>query len=367
MGFESGSASFRVFYAPGGQPGDCLERFARCAAPPLDKLGSDPISGWVTGRHLLDRDIREETAIMAGFLRLTLMKAERKIPESLLRAECKMEEFAEMAAKGVATLDRGTRAEIKRSVTERLFPNMPPTLTGIPLVWKNDADQLYAGALSEKQNDALLIAFQQAVSQPLVPMTPAAAAMRRKQIDVRVLGPTSFSPEFEHELMGGETIGEDFLTWLWFFSEARGGIARIPDIGEFGVMLEGPLLFFRDGDGAHETQLRNGMPLVSSEAKTALLSGKKLRRAKLTLALGDASWTVSFDAREFIFRGLKPPKAQPMDAISRFEQRMFSIRTFTDALLGFYDRFLDERTDADAWSKTVAEIHKWVADRQGRA
>lgn len=81
MGFESGAISFRAFYLPGGMPEDFVARFARHAAPPVDRLGRDPVSGWVTGRHLLDRFIEEDTAIVAGYPRLTLMKAEKKIPE----------------------------------------------------------------------------------------------------------------------------------------------------------------------------------------------------------------------------------------------------------------------------------------------
>ena len=52
-------------------------------------------------------------------------------------------------------------------------------------------------------------------------------------------------------------------------------------------MLEGPLTFFREGEGAHEAVLRKGTPLNSREAGTALYCGKKLKRAKLVLAEGD--------------------------------------------------------------------------------
>ncbi|MBN1673769.1 MAG: hypothetical protein JXR37_22165 [Kiritimatiellae bacterium] len=365
MGFESGALGFRIFYVPDGVPDDFIKRFARHAAPPIEKLGVDPIHGWVTGRHLLDRQIEEDTAMVAGYLRVTLMKAERKIPESLLHAECRMAELAELEARGAATLDRAARLEIKRSVMERLFPTMPPTLTGIPLAWLPDSDALYAGAMSDKQVDALQIAWQKTLGTPLIALSPATAAIKRKQVDVRDLRPTSLSPECEDDTMG-DALGEDFLTWLWFFAEARGGLLKVGDAGQYAVMVEGPLVFFREAEGAHVTLLRQGMPLVSTEAKTALLSGKKLKCARVCFALGDATWSVTLDADEFVFRGYKPPKAPPVDPVSRFQQRMISLKLFTEAFLGFFDRFLDERVDPGRWRKTRGEIHAWVSGRKTR-
>jgi len=46
---------------------------------------------------------------------------------------------------------------------------------------------------------------------------------------------------------------------------------------------------------------------VSAEAKTALLSGKKLRCAKLMLALPDEAWSCSFDVQTFVVRSLNLP------------------------------------------------------------
>ena len=155
MSFESGSISFRAFYLAQPLPRNVLEKFASRAAPPITTLGEEPIRGWVTGRHLLDNRIEKETAYYAGYLRLTLMKAERKIPESLLRAECRMEELARMQAENRAELDRRTRSEIRQEISNRLLPKMPPTLHGMSLVHMPETDLVYAEAVSDKQLDAL--------------------------------------------------------------------------------------------------------------------------------------------------------------------------------------------------------------------
>ena len=365
MGFESGVVSLTMYYLPNGLPQDYVDRFAARALPPVDTLGSEAIHGWVTGRHLLDSNINEETAHVANRPRLTLAKAERKIPDALLRAHTRMEELSALTADGREFLDRKTRSEIRGQVTERLLPTMPPTLTGIPIAYIPSSRVLYAGATSDKQIDALTLALREALGVDPVPVTPETAALKRSNITVRNLPATSFSPECDDELAGG-TPGCDFLTWLWFFFEERGGMLGGGETS-YAVMIEGPLVFYMEGSGAHLTVLRDGAPLVASEAKAALLGGKKLRRARVTLARGEESWTATVDADTFVFRGVKLPKGEALDAVSRFEERMMSLERMREGFLTFYDRFVAERTNPATWSETRAAIHAWVSGRIAKA
>lgn len=365
MSFESGSMTFRMFYLPQRFPSDYVEKFAARCAPPLKVLGDSPLRGWVTGRHLLDSNINHDTAFYAGYLRLSMMKAERKIPESLLKAECRMEELARMQAENRAELDRKTRSEIRKEIEARLLPTMPPQLKGMALVHQPDSDFLFCEATSDKQMEALEASFRETMGFGLIPVSPQYAAARRLKYDIRDYTPTSFSPDCEDESVGNSP-GQDFLTWLWFYSEARGGIMKIPSGNDFAIMIEGPLTFVLEGQGAHETVLRRGSPAISAEAKIALLSGKKLRKARLLLARGQDTWQVSLDADQFVFRGLKLPEGEKLEPVSRFQERMTSLSTFTTAFLEIFDRFMKERTDEKAWEKTRGEIHRWVSERTAK-
>ena len=363
MGFESGSISFRTFYLSSRLPEDHLQRFLRHAAPPLDSIGKDPVQGWVTGRHLLDRNLTETTAYLGGYLRLALMKAERKIPMPLMRAEVMMEEIATLQASGEEMLPRAERTRIRKEITERLLPEMPPQLSGIPMVCGKQDDFLFAAAMSDKQMDSLTMAFNQAVGIELVPVTPETASLKRKQFSTRQLSPTSFSPECPDD-EAPDAIGMDFLTWLFYFCEECGGEISTGQ-GEFGVMLEGPLLFYKEGNGAHEIRLNRGAPLRGLEGNTALRAGKKLRRARVVLVRGDEQWSAEVDGIDFGMRGLKMPKVNPMDAASVFQERVISIRTYVSSLLALYDRFIDERRDPKNWNRVKGEIQNWVMNREG--
>jgi hypothetical protein len=123
--------------------------------------------------------------------------------------------------------------------------------------------------------------------------------------------------------------------------------------------------FFREGQGAHVAVLRKGEPLLSREAGTALYCGKKLKRAKLTLARGDKQWTVFVDA-DFGFRGLKLPPGDQPDYAGRFQERALAIETLLEAFMTLYDRFLEVRCQAGVWGKTITSMRAWVARRAGR-
>jgi hypothetical protein len=362
VSFESGSVSCRMFFVPRALPDDAVERFASQCAPALESLKDVPIQGWVGGRHLLDRMIQEDNAYYGGYLRLSLMQAERKIPPALLKAEQTMEELAQMQATGSPALSRKVRAEIKQSIVDRLLPNMPPQLKGIQFVYDHTEQIIYADCVSEKQLDAFQIHFARAIGFALQPAMPDSAAMRLCNEDIQDWPPSSFTPDVDDSDASSHP-GEEFLTWLWFVAEQeRGGFDL--DGQAVAVMIEGPLMFCMEGDGAHVTVLRKGSPLVSAEAKTSLMSGKKLSQAKLTLTVNDQAWVCTFDAREFVVRGLKLPDIERMDPISRFQERIRLMNEFRRFLLGAYTMFVKRRADASQWSNEVARIRQWVQDRR---
>ncbi len=361
---KSGSISCRMLLMPAALAEGHAAQFAKQALPAIDTLGASRIAGWVTNRHLLDRHITEDTAHYGGYLLLDLVTAERRIPGALFKTECKMEELAQLAASGYERLTARARSEIRESVTSRLLPTMPAQLQATPCVAELNGQRLWTGAMSDVQAENFAQQFGRCTGSSPVPMTPETAAARRK-IDVRQWDLACFSPEAEGEPVS-DRVGHDFLTWFWFIAEARRGIVQIPELGEFGLMIEGPLVFVMDGGGAHVVRLDKGEPRVSAEAKSALLAGKKLKRAKITFARGKEMWSCALEADTFAFRGLKLPQTEQLDACSRFQDRMRLLETFSDAFYGLFDQFAAERNDAARWPETVKDMRKWVAGRYSR-
>ena len=366
MGFEKGSLSFRMFFASRDLGVEDVDKFAAQALPPLDTLVEEEVHGWVAGRHLLDRNVTEETAFLGGYLRLTLTQAKKKVPTSLLQAECAVEEMAVMEAEEKQYLNQTQRSEIKKEVKERLLPDMPPQLKGIDFVFDERSHMIYASATSEKQVDAFVLSLMQTTGCSAPPADPETIAERTEGIDVQGWPPASFSGELEDGMCDG-SAGREFLMWLWFCSEMRGGLENIPDVGEIAFMVEDPLTFVMEGKGAHEITLKKGQPMISAELKSALTSGKKLKKAKVQFVRGEEAWAFTFDADEFIFRSLKLPQTETFDRVGKFQERMVLLETFRQTFFHLYGKFIQERNDSKAWKETKEQMRKWVADRPAQA
>ncbi len=363
MPFENGSVSFRIYDLPQALPEDVVDCFAQHAALPID-ASMEQSCGWVTGRHLLDNDIRPETAMFAGYLCLTLRVTERKVPSTLLQAECKMEELAIMSADGRDYLRAQERKEIKRMVTERLLPDMPPQIKGYPMVCHPEGPFIYSGALSQAQNDLFTGHFIKATKITAFPCTPEKAAMTVSKIDHRHFTPASFSPRIDDAAMD-VTLGRDFLTWLLYKMDNEPDLT-LADGTAVSLLIEGPLTFVHEeGKGAHVTVLRKGEPVSSAETGTCLINGKKLKVAKLALSLSEeAIWQCTLDADEFIFKGVKlPDPEEGLDRFSRFQDRIMNLDKFRELFFGLFDLFLKERIDPPQWSRTRKAMREWVEQR----
>jgi hypothetical protein len=366
MPFDQGNITFRICTLPQSLPKDALERFAAEAAPSLEFLRDEPQWGWVSPRHLLDRRIDEQTAISGGYLHLCLRQAERKIPAALLRAECRMAELTRMEENNSEHLNRKERKTIKEEVIERLLPQMPPQLSGIYFTVDPSENLLYVSAVSQKQLDMFLGLFCKTIGFEPIPLLPDIVAADMAGINPDVVPPLNFSPELPDGAASG-TLGQNFLTWLWFFQEKRDGVLPQSKLGEFSFMVDGPLVFVAEGAGAYESSIRKGMPTLSAEAKAALTVGKKLKQAKIILARGRGEeWSVGLDADEFIFRGLKLPEGEAMDPGSIFEERMTNIYIFQTVFFALFRRFLEEFSDAGKVAAFQLEAKQWVKERAGR-
>ena len=102
---------------------------------------------------------------------------------------------------------------------------------------------------------------------------------------------------------------------------------------------------------------------MSAEAKAAQAVGKKLRKAKILMARGDAEkWTFTFDADSFTFSGLSLPETESMEVNTRFEERVISLNIFQTAFEAYFRKFAEDIMSGKPG--VVKDIVKWAADRE---
>ncbi len=358
MPFDRGSFSLSIFKLTQDLPDNALELFNSSNAGKLDEVKDEPQVGWVSGRHLLERRIDDETAFLGGYIYLNLRTALRKIPAALLKAETKMEELAYIKATGNPDVPRKAKKEIKETIIENRLPQMVPTISGIPIVVDQNDNTLYAGATSIRQIDTLLGFINDTLKIAPIQIT-AEELMIEEKINPRDFQGFSFTDNEPDDY----TPGRDFLTWLWYFSEEEGGEVEVKGYEKFAMMIDGPLSFIADGQGALESVVRKGNPLKSAEARAALNVGKKLKKAKIIFCRADEIWSAGFDADNFTFSSVSLPEGEEMDYASRFAERINNLHIFTKVFKSFFNRFITQTQESD-WPSKLEKIKNWVKNRE---
>jgi recombination associated protein RdgC len=366
MPFDNGTVTLTIFRLPMDLPENVLELLHAARAGMLDSVKDEPVYGWVSGRHLLESDINEETAICGGHIYVNLRKAERKIPTQLMTAICRREELVYMQANDCTVVPRKVKRQIKMDAIEKHLMKMPPTLTATPLVVDRTSNYLYLGTASNAQIDDFISKFIHAVGIEPHQVNP-------EYIMEHELKSTSFdlpelvltSEKIDDGMPAQNTPARDFLTWLWFAMETDDNMVQLEDLGDFFMMPDGPLTFvYDDAAGAAETTIKKGgSPLRSAEAKAALKVGKKLKKAKILLARDTQIWSCTFDADKFAFSGLTLPEGEAMnDVHAVFEERITNIDIFRQAFTAFFIKYV-ETVQSDDWSAKEAELIKWAEER----
>ncbi len=361
MAFDRGPISFTMCTLSKELPDDAIEKFAEKKGYSLDTVLDEPQVGWVSGRHLLDTQINEETLYAGAYLHLFHRCALRKVPTSLLKAEIRIEELALMQSMNSQTISRKQKKEIKEDVTDRLLKNMPPSLSGIPCVIDKVNETLYLGAASKSQIDQFLLLFYESIGFEPVPLTPEIIVDLLHKTKPDSIPAVKFSRNAPNPESSDDLIGRDFATWIWYFQEIENGTFEVDNLGEFSIMIDGPLVLAADGNGALEVVVKKGLPTISAEAKAALSVGKKIRQAKFTLVRNDEIWSFTLDADSFAFRSMTLPVIDAqLDLVSHFEERIRLLDIFRRAFLQLFDHYFTLVTDSKKLQDKSESFYNWV-------
>ncbi|MDR0932231.1 MAG: recombination-associated protein RdgC [Victivallales bacterium] len=362
MPFERGSVTFTMFELNGELPDDFLELFSAKKAGTLDSVDAELQFGWVTGHHLLDTTITEESTQLGGCYYLNLRQAVRKMPSSLLNAICKREEQAYMRANQLEYVSSKMRKQIREEAFEKHIKQMPPVLSGIPVVVDPNEKLLFVGASSRTQIELFIDHFFQTAKLEPLQLTPGLLLEKLFKVT------SANFPVLNIANLPGDnsepSIGRDFLMWLWFYSETTGKLEH-PQYGQFDILIEAPLTFADEGEakGAGEIALKKGdSPLRSAEAKAAIAVGKKLKKAKLSVTRDKQIWSGTFDADTFAFGSFKLPEGEELNADEVFAERVQNLIVFREAISLYFTKFAETVMGME-FPKFESEIREWAKNR----
>lgn len=164
-------------------------------------------------------------------------------------------------------------------------------------------------------------------------------------------------------------LGQEFLTWLWWKSEERGGSVYLPDRGDIVVVFEKHMLLeYGEGD-ASEKLICSGLQTELQEARTGLMMGKKLEQARIMLSHAEQEWNFTLAAAMMEFRNVKPPKTartegdgsnNPEETEGMILERIYLFEELVRLVNELFHLFLQVRL-SDDWREELEKIRNWVS------
>ena len=162
-------------------------------------------------------------------------------------------------------------------------------------------------------------------------------------------------------------LGQEFLAWLWFKSEERGGSVEVPGRGDVLVVFEKHMLLeYGEGD-ASEKVICRGLQTELREARAGLGLAKKPEQAWVRLAYGDYEFGVTLSAALFEFRNIRLPKtvdsadegknAESMEA--RVLERIALFEQLTHLVGDLFRMFINIRA-SQLWDEELVKIRAWI-------
>jgi len=163
-------------------------------------------------------------------------------------------------------------------------------------------------------------------------------------------------------------LGQEFLTWLWYKSEERGGSVLLPAAGDIQVVFEKHMRLESGAGESLERLICNGLQTELKEARTGLRMGKKLEQARIYLAKGEYEWRLTLGATLFEYRSVSLPKtvspneeaADPLAREAKVLERAGMAEEAMHTMDELFRLFLKIRTSAD-WSRELARLKRWIA------
>lgn len=162
-------------------------------------------------------------------------------------------------------------------------------------------------------------------------------------------------------------LGREFLTWLWFVCEQRGGTVVCGDFGSVGIEIEDKIELTSGGNVNATAAITEDAPTQAEEAHTALRVGKKLAKARFRFNLEQYGYVVTLDS-DLRMSAVKLPATLDAKEATGDEQRHFvvtdrmnllaQLEHLVETLFGIY---IDLRTDPK-WPDYSEQMRAWVQE-----
>jgi recombination associated protein RdgC len=159
-----------------------------------------------------------------------------------------------------------------------------------------------------------------------------------------------------------ETIGKDFLLWLWFRSETQKGIFDKGDGLSAEIMIDGKMTL--ETDEIQDSVTCSCANPLMKEARFALMENKKITKAAIRLTINEEDeFFFRLDSRWMNFRLLKTPRViQDLkdDPEGFFYEKTGLIERAITVLDSVFMDFIRIRVSPEWESSELPALIKWI-------
>ncbi|MBN1545901.1 MAG: recombination-associated protein RdgC [Syntrophaceae bacterium] len=357
MGILKGALTFSRYDVREDLPERFLEfaqkRLIHGAYSGLTTSERQKIMGWTSSEDILDTGFSQSRHVKGDFLVFSLRVDRKAVPASLLKVETLAAEKQYLRETGKDRLYREQKQDIRDRIQLSLLEQSLAVPSFYDLCWSLSGQWLIFTSLSENAVLDFQEMFKESFGFIPAPRVPWTHMDFSETENDSILTPIK-----------EETIGRDFLTWLWFKSEERGGFIDLPGRGDIEVVFLRRLVL-ESGDGINsETVTCHGANADLKEGKEALRQGKKIKEGRIRLRIDADAWEFTFKADTFGFQSLKLPETVELtdekDLEGRILERIYLIERVINTMDNLFSLFIQIRRTAAWGNDEQPRMKKWM-------
>ncbi len=378
MGFMTGRISALRFRVLGDKPRlfteEHLDRLTQFKADRFRIPSADGVAvGWAAGEHVLDTDFTPGKNVCNDLLLFDLRVDVDKLPADKLKAytavELKAISRENPSGNPSARQKKEAREAAREQLEEEARDGRFKKSKCIQAAWDAVANEVWFGATGLTHLDRFQSLFHRTFGLAMEAVTAAVRFGERAE----GLSPTPFVPGVtpaEIAWIPGDTpdwLGNEFLLWLWYMSDAGEDTIKVADFSEVTFMLARSLDLECPNGQTGQEAIRHEGPSRLPEAKRAAQSGKLPRKAGLTVVHRGEQYELTLHAETLAVGAVKLPSL-PEDVTevhARRQERVSQARGFFETLDALYAEFAARRADPKWALEVTPRMQQWLARRGG--
>lgn len=412
MAFTSGRVSYCRLFVQGDAPRSVDETFLSILKEHRFQemdigVPDEPEVGWITPEHLFDTQFSYEKVgfgVPGEAVALLAMRVDtHNVPAEVKRAYRKINEQAVAAGNPSGFASKADKRDAADTAADQVREDLSSgkyrRSKMVPVMWDLGRGVLYLGATGGTATEQLARLVRQSFGVEVDVVTAGSLAgrllrERGEGRDYEDLKPTPFTPppsaarraadDAEGAPVGDlstplcpwvatsidlkDFLGNEFLIWLWWLTEAHEGLVRVhePLTAELeaAVLIDASLDMDCAWGATGKQTLRGDGPTRLVEAGDALKTGKWPRKLGLILSDGEHQWELALHGDRMTIGSASLPDIDeapgPRELV---DARLELTRQLSDTLDALYTRFLTDRT-GPGWSAQRERLATWVRDRK---